>query len=74
MIWFRIKIIGLKLVKYVLPHILIASMTTIRYWINKFKHGRTSLLDEESPDRTIEVTTDDMVNKIVFISYWQTVK
>jgi histone-lysine N-methyltransferase SETMAR len=40
------------------------SMTTIRYWFNEFKRGRTSVLDEERPGRPIEVTTDDMVDKI----------
>jgi hypothetical protein len=37
------------------------SITTIRYWFNEFKHGRTSVLDEERPGRSIEVTTDEMV-------------
>ena len=40
------------------------SMTTIRYWYNKFKRGRTSIFDEERPGHPIEVTTEDMVNKI----------
>ena len=40
------------------------SMTTIRYWYNEFKHGRTSIFDEERLDRSIEVTTKNMVNKI----------
>lgn len=40
------------------------SMTTIRYWFNEFKRGRTSVLDEERPGRPIEVTTDEMVDKI----------
>lgn len=40
------------------------SMTTIRYWFNEFKRGRTSVFDEDRPGRPIEVTTDDMVNKI----------
>jgi len=39
------------------------SMTTIRYWYNEFKRGRTSIFYEERPDRPIEVTTEDMVNK-----------
>lgn len=39
-------------------------MTTIRYWFNEFKRGRTSVFDEERPGRPIEVTTEDMVNKI----------
>lgn len=40
------------------------SMTTIRYWFNEFKRGRTSVFDEERSGRPIEVTTEDMVNKI----------
>ena len=40
------------------------SMTTIRYWVNEFKRGRTSVFDEERPGRPIEVSTEDMVNKI----------
>jgi histone-lysine N-methyltransferase SETMAR len=40
------------------------SMTTIRYWFNEFKRGRTSVFDEERPGRPIEVSTEDMVNKI----------
>lgn len=39
-------------------------MTTIRYRLNEFKRGRTSVFDEEHPGRPIEVTTVDMVNKI----------
>jgi len=40
------------------------SMTTIRYWYNKFKRGRTSIFDEERLDHPIEVTTKNIVNKI----------
>src|SRR5947199_4285649 len=40
------------------------SMTTIRFWFNEFKRGRTSIFDEKRPGRPIEVTTEDMVNKI----------
>ncbi|XP_063909864.1 histone-lysine N-methyltransferase SETMAR-like [Zophobas morio] len=40
------------------------SITTIRYWFNEFKRGRTSVLDEERPGRPIKVTTEEMVNKI----------
>ena len=40
------------------------SMTTIRYWFNEFKPGRTSVFDEERPGRPIEVTTQDMVKKM----------
>jgi len=39
-------------------------MTIIKYWFNEFKHGRTSVFDKERPGRPIEVTTEDMVNKI----------
>ena len=38
------------------------SMTTIRYWFNEFKRGRTSVFDEV-PVRPIEVTME-MVKKI----------
>ena len=40
------------------------SMTTIRYWFNEFKRGRTSVFDEERPGCPIKVTTEDMVKKI----------
>jgi len=40
------------------------SLTTIGYWVNEFKRGRTSVFDEERPGRPIEVSTEDMVNKI----------
>lgn len=40
------------------------SMTTIRYWFNEFKRGRTTVFDEDRSGRPIEVTTDDMVKKI----------
>ena len=40
------------------------SMIIIRYWYNEFKRGRTSIFDEKRPGRPIEVTTEDMVNKI----------
>lgn len=40
------------------------SMTTVRYWYNEFKRGRTTVFDEDRPGRPIEVTTDDMVKKI----------
>ena len=38
--------------------------TTIRYWFNEFKRGRTFVFDEERPGRPIEVTTEDMVKKM----------
>ena len=37
------------------------SMTTIRYWFNEHKRGRTSVFDEERPGRPIELTTENMV-------------
>ena len=40
------------------------SMTTIRYWFNEFKRGRTSVFDEERAAHPIEATTGDMVKKI----------
>ena len=40
------------------------SMTTIRYWFNEFKRGRTSVFDEQRSGRSIEVTTEDKVKKI----------
>jgi len=33
-------------------------MTTIRYWFNEFKRGRTSVFDEERPGRPVEVSPD----------------
>ena len=39
------------------------SMTTIRYWFNEFRRGRTSVFDVERPVRPIEVTTEDIVKK-----------
>ena len=38
------------------------SITTIRYWFNEFKRGRTSVFDEEPASRPIEVTTEDNNN------------
>ena len=40
------------------------STTTIRYWFNEFKRGRTSVFDEERAAHPIEATTGDMVKKI----------
>jgi len=39
-------------------------LTTIRYWFHEFKRGRTSVSDEERSGRPIEVTTEDMIEKI----------
>ena len=41
----------------------IKAMTTIRYWLNEFKCGRTSVFDEERPGHPIKVSTKDMVKK-----------
>ena len=38
------------------------SMITVRYWLNEFKRGRTSVFDEERSGRPIEVTTEDIIN------------
>ena len=40
------------------------SMTTIIYWFNGFKRSQIYVFDEGRPDSSIEVTTDDSVNKI----------
>lgn len=39
-------------------------ITTIRYWVNEFERGQTSVFDEEHPDRPVDVTADDMINKV----------
>ena len=45
------------------------SMTTIRYWFNEFKRGRTSVFDDERPERP----TEDMVDKIqeIVLADWR---
>jgi len=40
------------------------SLTTIRYWFHKFKLGRTSVSDEERSGRRIQVTAEEMIEKI----------
>ena len=40
------------------------SLTTTRYWFREFKRGRTSVSDEERSGRPIEVTTEEMIEKI----------
>ena len=40
------------------------SLTAIRYWFHEFKRGRTSISDEERSGRPIEVTTEEMIEKI----------
>ena len=40
------------------------SSSTIKYWVAKFKQGRTSCQDEHRSGRPNEVTTTKMVKKI----------
>ncbi|KAG5345034.1 SETMR methyltransferase, partial [Acromyrmex heyeri] len=40
------------------------SMTTVRYWFNEFKRGRSSVFDEERPGRPADVVTEEIVEKI----------
>lgn len=40
------------------------SMTTVRYWFNEFKRGRTSIFDEERPGRPADVVTEEIVEKV----------
>ena len=40
------------------------SLITIKYWFHEFKRGRTSVSDEESSGWPIEVTTEEMIEKI----------
>jgi [histone H3]-lysine36 N-dimethyltransferase SETMAR len=40
------------------------SFKTIYYWINEFKHGRTSTKDEARPGRPSDVTNPEMISKI----------
>ena len=40
------------------------SMTTVRYWFNEFKLGRTSVFDLEHPGRPADVVTAENVKKI----------
>ncbi|KAG5329352.1 SETMR methyltransferase, partial [Acromyrmex charruanus] len=39
-------------------------MTTVRYWFNEFKRGRSSVFDEESPGRPADVVTEEIVEKV----------
>ncbi|KAG5322721.1 MOS1T transposase, partial [Pseudoatta argentina] len=39
------------------------SMTTVRYWFNEFKRGRSSVFDEERPGRPADVVTEEIVEK-----------
>ncbi|KAG5342870.1 SETMR methyltransferase, partial [Acromyrmex heyeri] len=40
------------------------SMTTVRYWFNEFKRGRSSVFDEERPGRPADVITEEIVEKV----------
>ena len=40
------------------------SMTTVKFWFNEFKCGRTSVFDEDQPRRLAEVVTEDIVKKV----------
>lgn len=40
------------------------SMTTVRYWFNEFKRGRTSVFDEERPGRPADVVTEEIIEKV----------
>ena len=39
------------------------SMTTVRYWFNKFKRGRSSVFGEERPGRLADVVTAEIIKK-----------
>ncbi|KYN10214.1 Histone-lysine N-methyltransferase SETMAR [Trachymyrmex cornetzi] len=39
-------------------------MTTVRYWFNKFKRGRSSVFNEERPGRPTDVITEEIVEKV----------
>lgn len=40
------------------------SMSTVRYWFNEFKRGRTSVFDEDRPGRPADVVTEEVVQKV----------
>ncbi|KAG5341710.1 SETMR methyltransferase, partial [Acromyrmex heyeri] len=40
------------------------SMTTVRYWFNEFKRGRSSVFDEERPGRPADVVTEEIIEKV----------
>ena len=40
------------------------SMTTVRYWFNKFKRDRTYIFDEDHPGRPADVVTVEVVKKV----------
>ncbi|KAG5343812.1 SETMR methyltransferase, partial [Acromyrmex heyeri] len=41
-----------------------SSMTTVRYWFNEFKRDRSSVFDEERPDHSADVITEEIVEKV----------
>ena len=41
-----------------------SSMTTVRYWFNDFKRGRSSVFDEERPGCPADVVTGEIVKKV----------
>ncbi|KAG5331642.1 SETMR methyltransferase, partial [Acromyrmex charruanus] len=40
------------------------SITTVRYWFNEFKRGRSSVFDEGRPGRLADVVTEEIVEKV----------
>ena len=41
-----------------------SSITTVRYWFNEFKRGRSSVFDKECPGRPADVITEEIVDKV----------
>ncbi|KAG5314512.1 SETMR methyltransferase, partial [Acromyrmex insinuator] len=39
-------------------------MTTVIYWFNEFKRGRSSVFDEERPGRSADVVTEEIVKQV----------
>ncbi|GFS65810.1 mariner transposase [Nephila pilipes] len=40
------------------------TMTTVRYWFNEFKRGRTSVFDDERSGRPADVVTEELIDKV----------
>ena len=40
------------------------SYSQVKFWIGKFKRGRTSLEDEARSGRPVDVTDEEMCNKV----------
>ena len=40
------------------------SMATVRYWLNGFKRGCTSVFDVERPSRPANVVTAEIIKKV----------